>query len=52
MKNRMILTVGIASAILFSGCTSNAVPEPKTPHAKKQEMINAINNLPSCMVYK
>lgn len=49
MTKKIILTVGIASAVLFSGCaTSNQ--EPTTPTAKKQEMINTVNNLPAWVV--
>ena len=50
MKSKLILTAGIVSTILFSGCTTNNAPEPKTSHAKSQEMIKVINNLPSWIV--
>ena len=47
MKRKIILTVGMASAVLFSGCVTSQPVEPKTQHEKKQEMINVVNNLPS-----
>jgi len=47
MKRKIILTVGMASAVLFSGCASSQPIAPKTPYEKKQEMINVVNNLPA-----
>ena len=45
MKRKLILSLGTALVILFSGC-ANTNPEPKTDYAKKQQMINTVNNLP------
>ena len=50
MKTKIIVTMGVASAILMSGCTSSGVPEPKTSHEKKQEMVDVVNNLPAWIV--
>jgi len=48
MKKNIILSVGIASTILLSGCTNT--PSPSTPQGKKQEMINVVNNLPKWVI--
>lgn len=49
MKTKIIVT-GMVSAMLFSGCATGGIPEPKTSHEKKQEMVNVVNNLPAWVV--
>lgn len=46
--NKIVLTAGVTSAILFSGCTSTT--QPTTPNEKKEQMIKVVNDLPSWIV--
>ena len=50
MKKQIILAVGVTSALLFSGCGPASLPDPKTPHEKKEQMVETTNNLPKWVV--
>lgn len=44
----IVVTTGVAVAILFNGCANNI--QPTTSNGKKQEMVNSVNNLPSWVI--
>jgi len=48
MTKKIIITAGIVSTILFTGCTSTT--QPATPNEKKEQMIDVVNNLPAWVV--
>ncbi len=50
MKNGIILAIGLAIALMFSGCASSSSSSSSTPAEKKEVMVNTTNNLPSWVI--
>ncbi len=50
MKNGIMLAIGLAIALMFSGCASSSSSSSSTPAEKKEVMVNTTNNLPSWVI--